>query len=139
MDPAEQLRCWTKNQQLEMRNDELARENILLKLQSKQCIGRAPTAEEFDALNYQQQRWWAEKYPALERYRKSPEKGTYPCGWVFLDSTECEKEFKTKRAAKECRKFHIFHQRAAMQAIQTPNPAPTPNPNPTPTPKPQMA
>ena len=129
MDPAEQLRCLTKNQQLVAMNDFLRRENILLKLQSKQCIGRAPTAEEFDCLNYQQQKWWTEKFPALKRFSKSPEKSTYPCGWVFPDHTECNLDFKTKREAKECRKWHIAYQRNGVKETGTPiTPTPAPQP-----------
>ena len=38
---------------------ELRRENIRLKLEAKEPIGRVPTASEFDELKPQLQKWWA--------------------------------------------------------------------------------
>ena len=88
VDPTETQRLRTKVQQLERRMDEVIRECTMLKLEARTPIGRAPTAEEFDQLNYHTQKWWAEKYPELERFRQSPS-GVWPCGWRFAEGVEC--------------------------------------------------
>ena len=118
------LRLRTKTQQLEMRVHELTLEKTILKLQGKQCIGREPEVEEFDQLTPQLQKWWAKKYPSLERYRKSPTKRTYTCNYIFKDGTICEREFKQQREAKECRKFHLSNERLSESATPTPTPQP---------------
>ena len=84
---------------------ELRADNIRLKLEARESIGRAPTGQEFDNLKPMAQKWWAAVYPSLERYRKSDE-GKYSCAWVFSNGETCDKVFRAKSQAVTCRKIH---------------------------------
>ena len=44
---------------------------------------------------------------------------------MFKEGIACDKEFKTRREAKECRKFHLAQER---QALKTPLPTPAADP-----------